>query len=181
MLHHTSILGMLAASVLSLGSDAPSFHLSASGAVNLAIASSEASYGLVPEQPNDPRIISFSLGATRGEASLGLYTQGDALPQPGRYPIRLTWPEEGDNTRIFHACFIAGTPEHPVGGFHGESGWVTITRVEGKRISGEFELQARGMLAANMDNENQWVTVRGSFVADGDSTMVGMRQMAVTQ
>lgn len=48
----------------------------------------------------------------------------------------------GRQRRIFHACFIAGTPEHPLGAFHGESGIVAITKVDGGRISGEFELRA---------------------------------------
>jgi hypothetical protein len=40
-------------------------------------------------------------------------------------------------------------------------------------MSGEFELQARGSLAADINEEDQWVTVRGSFVAVGDSTVAG--------
>jgi hypothetical protein len=180
MFARASILGMLAATSLSLPSDeSPSFHLAASGAVTLAITSNEARYGLVPEQVNGQRIIAVSLGATRGEASLTLFTQGDELPKPGRYPVRSTWPDQGESGRIFHACFIAGTPERPVGGFHGETGWVTITNVEGKQISGEFELRARGMLAADADDENQWVTVRGSFVADGDSTVARAQEMSL--
>jgi hypothetical protein len=39
------------------------------------------------------------------------------------------------------------------------------------QISGEFELQARGSLAADLNDEHQWVTVRGSFVAEGGSTI----------
>jgi hypothetical protein len=180
MFARASILGMLAATSISLRSDGdPSFHLTSSGAVTLAVTSNEAGYGLVPEQVNGARIIAVSLGATRGEASLTLYTQGDELPEPGRYPVRSTWPDQGESGRIFHACFVAGTPGRPVGGFHGETGWVTITKVEGKRISGEFELRARGMLAADVDDENQWVTVRGSFVAEGDSTVAGIQEMSL--
>jgi hypothetical protein len=182
MFARSSILGMLAATALPLYSDgSPSFHLTASGAVTLAVTSNEAGYGLVPEQVNGRRIIAVSLGATRGEASLTLYTQGDELPRPGRYPVRSAWPDQGESGRIFHACFIAGTVERPVGGFHGESGWVTITRVNGRQISGEFELRARGMLAADVDDENQWVTVQGSFVADGDSTVAAIQNMSLLQ
>ena len=179
MFARSSILALLAASALSLHSDdSPSFRLSATGAVTLAVTSQEATYGLVPKEDNQPRIIAISLGARRGDASLTLYTQGDELPRPGRYPVRSTW-EERDNGRMFHACLMAGTPEHPVGGFHGESGWVTITRVDGRRMSGEFELSARGMLAADVDDENQWVTARGSFVADGDSTLAEIQPLSI--
>ena len=179
MYARSSILGLLAASLLSISSDGgPSFHLASSGAVTLAVTSNEAVFGVVPEQVNGARIIAVSLGATRGEASLTLFTQGDELPRPGRYPVRSTWSEQTESGRIFHACFIAGTPERPVGGVHGESGWVRITGVQGRRISGEFELQARGMLAADVDDENQWVTVRGSFAADGDSTVAKIQQIS---
>jgi hypothetical protein len=180
MFARAPMLGLLAASALSFHADnSPSFRLAATGAVNLAVTSQEATYGLVPKVENQPRIIAISLGASRGGASLTLYTQGAELPQPGRYPVRSSWSEERNGGRMFHACFIAGTPEHPVGGFHGESGWVTITRVDGRRMSGKFELTARGVLAANMDNENQWVSVRGGFVAEGDSTVATIQQVSV--
>jgi hypothetical protein len=82
---------------------------------------------------------------------------------------------------MFHACFIAGTPERPLGFFHGESGSVMITRVEQGMVSGEFELQARGSLAADVNDEDRWVTVRGSFVAEGDSTIAGVRTASSEQ
>jgi len=82
---------------------------------------------------------------------------------------------------MFHACFIAGTPERPLGYFHGESGWVTIDRVQAGQISGEFELQARGSLAADVNDEDQWVTVRGSFVAERDSTIADVRTASSEQ
>jgi len=170
MFARISVLGILAATTLSLPTD-PSFRLDASGAVNLAIRSDETAYGLLPAPANEAPLLAISLGATRGNASLSLYTQGEQLPKPGRYPVQSWWPNQANAGRIFHACFIAGTPEHPLGAFHGESGWVTITGVQGKRIFGEFELRARGMLAADQDDEDRWVTLRGSFVADGDSTV----------
>jgi hypothetical protein len=120
-------------------------------------------------------VLAISLGATRAQGSLTLFTQGDQPLRPGRYPVHSTWEEQPDGGRMFHACFIAGTPERPVGAFHGESGWVTITSVEEGWVSAEFELQARGLLAADVDDENQWVTVRGSLVAEGDSTIAGVR------
>jgi hypothetical protein len=64
--------------------------------------------------------------------------------------------------------------ERPEGFFHGESGWVTITAVESGRISAEFEMQARGFLAAKPSAEDQWVTLRGKFTAAGDSTVTGV-------
>jgi hypothetical protein len=178
---HTTVLGMLAATALSLPSDTPCFTFDASGAVSLSVTSDEASYGLIPERVNEARVLAISLGATRAQGSLTLYTQGDHPPRPGRYPVHFSWDEQADGGPMFHACFIAGTPERPLGYFHGESGWVTIDRVQAGQISGEFELQARGSLAADMNDEDQWVTVRGSFVAERDSTIADVRTASSEQ
>ena len=125
--------------------------------------------------------MTIALGASRGEGSLSLFTQGSQLPKVGRYPVLADWPDEFNGDRMFHACFIAGTVTRPVGAFHGESGWVKITSVEPGRIAGEFELKARGMLAADIANEDEWVTVRGSFVAEGDSTATRIRSVALAR
>lgn len=179
MFARTSMMRMLAAATLTLPTGStPSFRLDASGVVNLAIASDESSYGLTREKVNGMSILAISMGATRGKASLALYTQGSQLPQPGRYPVHFSWPEQADSARMFHAYFVAGMPESPIGAFHGESGVVTITEVENGRISGEFEVRARGMLSSNMADENQWVTVRGSFVAGADTTMAGLETVS---
>jgi hypothetical protein len=182
MFARSSVLGLLAVSLLSLSSDGPpSFSLKATGAVRLAVASDEASYGLTPERIRGRPVLAISLGAYRGEGSLSLFTQGSELPKTGRYPVLADWPDEFDGDRMFHACFIAGTVTRPVGAFHGESGWVNITSVEDGRIAGEFELRARGMLAADIANEDVWVTVRGSFVAAGDSTASRIESVAVAR
>ena len=96
---------------------------------------------------------------------------GDQPPAPGRYPIRSSWDELGTDTTSFHASFMPGTVERPLGWYHGESGWVTITSVRPDRISGTFEVRARGFTAADHVEEGQWVTVRGGFDAGGDSTV----------
>jgi hypothetical protein len=94
---------------------------------------------------------------------------GAGLPAEGRYPIRSTW----DNTATapsFNAFFAAGSPEHPLGWFHGEYGTVTITRADDGRLAGRFEIRARGFLSSDPADEDRWVTVTGSFEADGDTT-----------
>ena len=51
MYARSSVLGLLAVASLSLSSDGPtSFTLNATGAVKLAVASDEATYGLTPER-----------------------------------------------------------------------------------------------------------------------------------
>jgi hypothetical protein len=41
-------------------------------------------------------------------------------------------------------------------------------------MSGTFEVRARGFTAADPLDEEQWVTVRGSFDAAGDSTVASI-------
>lgn len=179
MLARSYAVGLLAAVALPLSDDpAPYFNLESSGAVQLAVTSDEARYGLIPESVNGRPVIAISLGATRGEAALVLYTYADEPLRPGRYPTASSLPEQPSAGRWFHPCFMPGTVERPLGFFHGESGWVTITAAEAGRISGKFEIQARGFLAAATTNENEWVTVRGKFSAEGDSTVAAIQTVS---
>jgi hypothetical protein len=173
MFARSSTLGLLAAAALSMPSDpATEFSFQSIGAVALSIKGDEAHYSLTPEKMNGKPVLAISLGSTGGNGALFLYTTGDELPKKGRYPVIMTRDHEIDGGgRWFHACFMAGTAEHPLGVFHSESGWVTITDVHAGRISGEFEVRARGFLANDSDDEDRWVTVRGTFTADGDSTI----------
>jgi hypothetical protein len=138
----------------------PRFTLGATGAITMNVAGDEARYGVVPaEVAGHPRV-TISLGATRAAGALLLSVRGDRVPETGRYPIG-----------TFEVYFAAGSPERPLGWFHGESGWVTIAEAEAERVSGEFEIRARGFTTDDPDNENQWVTLRGKFEAHGDSTV----------
>jgi hypothetical protein len=69
---------------------------------------------------------------------------------------------------------MPGSVERPLGWYHGESGWVTITEAGPNRMSGTFEVRARGFTAADPLDEEQWVTVQGSFDAAGDSTIASI-------
>ncbi len=183
MLACSSTVGLLATITLSLLADpAPYFTLESSGALSLAVTSDEARYGLVPESFNQRPVLAISLGATRAQGSLSLYTYGDEVLRPGRYPVGSSLPQYPFAGRRFHPCLSIGSPTRPLGFFHGESGWVTITAAEAGRISGEFEIQARGFLAADTTDEDQWVTVRGTFGAGGDSRLAAVEAVSlVTQ
>ena len=84
---------------------------------------------------------------------------GDRLPRPAAIPSGPRWDDTGSDP-AFHASFAAGSPEHPLGWFHGESGSVTITR-GGRRTA--VRLASRSRPAASSapipDDENRWVTV----------------------
>jgi hypothetical protein len=183
MLARSSALSLFTAVSLSLAADpaAPHFTLESSGAFRLTVSNTDARYEILPEPFNGRTVLGISLGARLGDVALLLYTYADEL-QPGRYHVASSLPEHRAAGRWFHPCVIAGTVERPAGFFHGESGWVTITAVEAGRISGEYEILARGFLAADTTDENQWVTIRGTFGAVGDSTITSVASVsAVTQ
>jgi hypothetical protein len=177
---HSSTLGVFAVMVLALPQGkSPYFTLGAHGAINLAVASDEARYGSTPVMVEGSRMTTISLGATRTAGALTLSTAGDRLPGRGRYPIR-PWEQRRAGAPQFEALFVAGAPDHPLGAFRGETGWVTITRADSGRVTGEFEIEARGFTAADMGDEDQWVTVRGSFEARGDSTVAAVQSVAAS-
>jgi hypothetical protein len=172
---HSSAAGLIAALALSLppGSEAPSYTIESTGAIRLVLAGDEASYGLLPEPVNGRPVINISLGPTQGEGALWLFAYADEVLRPGRFLVASLLPERPFAARSFHPCFVAGAVANPLGFFHGETGWVTITSVEDGRISGEFEMRARGFLADDTSDENRWVTLRGRFSVTADSTMAG--------
>lgn len=136
------------------------FTLASTGAVTLNVTGKDARFGVVPAEAAGYPRVTISLGATSGSGSLTLSVRGDRLPPKGRYSVD-----------AFQSYFVAGTVERPLGWFLGESGWVRITETGAGRVAGEFEIRARGFTTANPDNEDQWVTVRGSFAAQGDGTV----------
>jgi hypothetical protein len=168
----SSAAGLLAALALSLPAppDAPYYTLESSGAIGLVLSGSEATYSLLSEPVNGRPVINISLGPTQGEGALWLFAYADEV-RPGRFQVANWLPEQPFAGRYFHPCFVAGTVASPRGFFHGQTGWVTITSVEGGRISGEFEMRASGFLAEDTSDEDQWVTLRGRFSVTGDSTV----------
>lgn len=167
MYARSSTLAILAAVALTLPANhAPRFTLGTSGAVNLNVSGDEAVYGVIPTEAYHSPVLTVSLGATRSQGSIALSVKGDG-PVTGRFPVTSSWSESGS----YHASFVAGSPEHPLGWFQGQSGWVRITEVAPNHISGEFEIQARGFLQSKPDDENKWVTVRGRFEANGNSSV----------
>jgi hypothetical protein len=137
---------------------AADYALQSTGAVQLRATGEEARYGIV-SSGDGSSVLTISLGATSSDGAVQLILPGHQVPAPGRYSIS---PDS------FQASFMAGSVEHPLGWFDGEAGWVTITDVREGHLSGTFTIRARGFLAADMENEDQQVTVRGSFDATRD-------------
>jgi len=180
MLARPSTLGIFAAMALALPpSRAPFFTLGAGGAISLAVSSDEARFGMSPEDVEGAPLLTISLGATSAAGSLSLSMTGDRLPAPGRYPVR-PWEDRNAARPQFEALFVAGSPDQPLGAFRGEFGWVTITESKPGRISGVFEVEGRGFVAADMDDEDKWVSVRGRFEAEGDSTITTYQSISTS-
>jgi hypothetical protein len=166
MFARPATLGILGAIVFALPTPStPTFSLSSAGAVRLRAAGHEARYGLVPAAVAGRPTLTLTLGDAGDQGALHLSLPVDHPPAPGRYAVRPN--QDGP----FHAAFMAGTAEHPLGWFEGESGWVTITDARDGRIAGAFEIEARGFLGTDPADERRLVTVRGSFDAAGDSTV----------
>ena len=85
-----------------------------------------------------------------------------ARPGTGVYHIT---PETLKDDGAFHGVVVTGETGHPTGVFRIKSGTITVTSSSVERISGSFQMQAEGFLAADMDNETRTVTVSGSFSA----------------
>jgi hypothetical protein len=170
MYARSTTLGILSAMALAFHAQrAPRFTLDTTGAVSLRATGREARYGTITPDPLGPPLLSISIGPAALGSVLQLAVPGGWVPAPGRYPIRSTWSDPAIAPG-FHASFAAGSAEHPLGWFHGELGTVTITRADSGRLSGRFEIRARGFLSADPDDEDRWITVTGSFEAEGDTT-----------
>jgi hypothetical protein len=175
MLARVTAAGALVALAAALPtSSSPTFSLRSTGAVSLHAAGSDARFGIVPNAVRGRAILMVSLGATGAAGALQLTALGDRLPPPGRYPVRSSWDELPGDSTAFHASFMPGTVERPLGWYHGEAGWVTITEADPGRIAGTFEVVAQGFSAADPLDEERTVTVRGSFAAAADSTVTGI-------
>ena len=142
----------------------PRFTFETTGAVHLTADGRDARYGVIGDST-----LTVSLGATGTASALQLRMPGAGLPGEGRYPIASSWDKPAA-APAFHAFFAAGPVERPLGWFHGESGTVTITRAVDGKLSGSFEIRARGFLTADTSEQEHWVRVTGRFDAKSDST-----------
>jgi hypothetical protein len=154
----------------------PVYTLETTGALRQSVSGTEAHYSISPEMVDGKRELAIALGPKEGDGAIWLFTGAEEPLRPGLYPVVYHWTEHRTGAaREFHACYLPGSARHPLGMFHSESGWLTITESEPGRIAGSFELRARGFLATDEKDENQWVTVRGTYSAEGDRVVASER------
>lgn len=124
-------------------------------------ASGEAEFGAVqPAEGASPGFI-LALGA-RGSQSAILFTRTSGAPLGvGRYRIS----DRGNGADELLALVMTGLPTKPTGVFRGQSGWLVVTASSDHLITGRFQVDGVGFLAADPRMEDRPVSVTGSFSA----------------
>ena len=176
MFQHFSTLTLSAALMALVPAPSPTdaqFVLTTNGALRMT-ATGSAEYGALPASRDVPAAFSITLGAQSSSGALVLMQRVGTTPLAGRYAVS-EWT--GHESADFSAVFVAGSPAEPIGVFRGESGTVTITATRPGRVEGKFEIVARGFLAASPSKENLKVTLNGTFIADGRSTVATVQQV----
>jgi hypothetical protein len=121
----------------------------------------DAEFGAVPGDDGRSTGFVVSLGAGDGQSAV-LFTGTDGTPlREGRYRIsdRATGADE------ILALVTTGIPTAPTGVFRGQSGWLVVTAASDSLLTGRFQVDGVGFLAAEPDREDRPVTVTGSFSA----------------
>ena len=128
-------------------------------------ASGDAEFGAVqnPDRSSGAFVVSLGVCSTQGAI---LFTRRNGTPLgPGRYRIS----EAGDEADEILALVLPGSPTRPTGVFRGQSGWLLVTAASDRLLTGRFQVDAIGFLAAEPEKEDQTVTVAGRFSAAAPS------------
>jgi hypothetical protein len=124
-------------------------------------SSGEAEFGGAAGSDGSASGFVVSLGA-RGSQSAILFTRMSGAPLGvGRYRIS----DRGNGAAELVALVITGPPSDPTGVFRGRSGWLVVTAASDHLISGRFQVDGVGFLAAEPRAEDRAVNASGSFSA----------------
>jgi hypothetical protein len=112
-----------------------------------------------------PGSFSLELGAYSEDGAVVFSRVSSARPEVGTYKVApfQNGPEKDSE---FHALVSLGSVTTPTGVFRAVSGTVTITQSTEHRVVGHYEVKAIGFLAAQPENEDRVITVRGGFTAE---------------
>jgi hypothetical protein len=123
--------------------------------------SGEAEFGAVQSGDGPSSGFVVSLGA-RGSQSAILFTNMTGAPLGvGRYRIS----DPGTGAAELLALVMTGSPSNPTGVFRGRSGWLVVTAASDHLLTGRFQVDGVGFLAAEPRAEDRAVSVAGSFSA----------------
>jgi len=121
-----------------------------------AVAVGEASYRRGPGGTQ----FSLELGNRSGEGAVLFATEGAAPVAPGRYTV-----DDRPGRGALHALVFTGTPSAPTGVYRVQGGVLTVRSIEAGQIEGSFELRALGFTAERPQQDDQVISVAGSFMA----------------
>jgi hypothetical protein len=140
-------------------------HISGAAVTNVA---GRAVFGQVTGRCLDavscPGSFSLELGAYSEEGAVVFSRVSSARPEVGTYRVA-PFQNGPESDTEFHALVSLGSVTMPTGVFRAVSGSVTITQSTEHRVVGHYEVKAIGFLAAQPDNEDRTITVRGGFTA----------------
>lgn len=127
----------------------------------VASTSGDAEFGAIPAGDGSSSALTVSLGA-RGQQSAILFTRGSGAPLGvGRYRIS----DAGNGADEIQALVVTGSPTSPTGVFRGRSGWLVVTAASDRVLTGRFQVDGVGFLAAEPEVEDRPVNVAGWFSA----------------
>jgi hypothetical protein len=144
---------------------APAAHRAiVTGALSADLAG-KAVFGPVRGAGAAPGSFSLELGTYSARGAVIFSRISSERPQVGVYDIS-TFGSANAGIGDFHVLVSLGSVEHPLGVFRAVTGTVTISQSSPDRIVGHYEVRAVGFLAADADNEDREITVRGGFSAE---------------
>lgn len=107
---------------------------------------------------------SLELGAYSDNGAVVFSRVSAERPKVGTYKVTAFGPG-AEGPEQFHAMISLGSVAQPLGAFRAVSGSVTILQSTAEKVVGRYEVKAVGFLAADPENEDREITVRGGFTA----------------
>lgn len=124
-------------------------------------ASGEAEFGAVKAGDGTSSGVVVSLGARGSESAIQFIRMGGTPLGVGHYRIS----DHGNGADEILALVMTGLPTRPTGVFRGRSGWLVVTAASDHHLTGRFQVDGVGFLAAEPRMEDRRVSVTGSFSA----------------
>ncbi len=151
-----------------------SFRAEVRGAVATR-ASGDAEFGAAQNPDRSPGAFVVSLGVCSDQAAI-LFTRANGTPLGvGRY--RISEPADGADEIL--ALVLTGSATRATGVFRGQSGWLIVTAASDRLLTGWFQVDAIGFLAAEPQEEDRRVRATGSFSAAAASSSFRQGQFSL--
>jgi hypothetical protein len=104
--------------------------------------------------------LSLELGSTSQDASVLFAATGHGPIGPGVYAV-----DDRPGGSAVHALVVTGSPTRPTGVYRAQAGTLTMRTAASGRLEGSFELRALGFAADRPQQDQETITVAGSFTA----------------